>query len=45
MDVDNIPGMFDKKRPITSTTREVIQFIEKEENLKTLLTTIRKAVT
>ena len=45
MDVDNIPGMFDRKRPITSTTREVIQFIEKDEKLKSILTTIKTAVT
>jgi len=45
MEVDNIPGMFDRKRPITSTTREVIQFIEKDENLKPLLITLKKAAT
>ena len=43
-EVDNIPGMFDKKRPITGTTREVIQFIEKKEDLKRFLTVVKKAV-
>lgn len=42
-EVDNIPGMFDRKRPITTTTREVIQFIERNESLKPFLTTIKKA--
>jgi len=43
--VENIPGMYDKKRPITSTTREVIRFIEKSEDLKRFLTTVKKAAT
>jgi len=42
-DVDNIPGMFDKKRPITATAREVTQFIEKHEDLKTFLTLVKGA--
>jgi thioredoxin reductase (NADPH) len=44
MEVDNIPGMFDKKRPISATAREVIQFIEKNDDLTRFLTTIKKAV-
>jgi len=44
-DVDNIPGMFDKKRPITATAREVIQFIEKRDDLKPFLTPLKKAAT
>ena len=44
-DVDNIPGMFDKKRPITATTREVIQFIEKRDDLRAFLKTLKKAAT
>jgi thioredoxin reductase (NADPH) len=44
-EVENIPGMFDKKRPITKTTREVIQFIGKHENLKKRLTTVKRSAT
>lgn len=44
MEVDNIPGMFDRKRPITGTTRETIQFIEKDKTLKPFLTLIKRAV-
>jgi thioredoxin reductase (NADPH) len=41
--VENIPGMFDKKRPITTTTREAIRFIEGREDLKPFLTTVKRA--
>jgi len=44
-DVDNIPGMFGRKRPITSTTKEVLQFIDADEKLKPYLTTVKRAVT
>ncbi|MCP5468858.1 MAG: NAD(P)/FAD-dependent oxidoreductase [Deltaproteobacteria bacterium] len=43
--VDNIPGMFDKKRPINSTTKEVIKFIESEENLSPLIKAVKGSVT
>lgn len=43
-EVDNVPGMFDKKRPITATSKEVIDFINKQEGLKDKLTVVRKAV-
>ncbi len=43
--VDNIPGMFDKKRPINGTTKEVIKFIENKPELATLLHTMKQAVT
>jgi thioredoxin reductase (NADPH) len=42
-DVENIPGMFDKKRPITATTREVIRFIESRDDLRPFLTTVKQA--
>lgn len=44
LEVENIPGMFGKKRPITTTTREVIRFIEKREDLTPFLTTIKHSV-
>lgn len=44
-EVDNVPGMFDKKRPITATSKEVIDFIQKQEGFKNKLTVVRKAVT
>ena len=43
-EVDNIPGMFNRKHPITATTRETIGFIEKNEDLKRYLTTLKLAV-
>ncbi len=43
-EVDNIPGFFDKKRPISSTTREVTQFINKSEDLKSFLSVEKKKV-
>ena len=42
-EVDNVPGMFDKKRPITATASESIKFIESREDIKSFLTTIKKA--
>lgn len=42
-EVDNIPGLFDKKRPIAATSREVIQFVEKNADLNRFLTVIKKA--
>lgn len=44
-EVDNIPGFFDKKRPISATSREVIGFIEKNDDLKKFLTLEKKIVT
>ena len=44
-DVDNIPGMFDKKRPITATAREVMQFIERHDDLGSFLTPLKMAAT
>ena len=44
-DVENIPGMFDKKRPIIKTTREVLAFIEKNEDLASRLTTVKRVAT
>lgn len=44
-EVENIPGMFDKKRPITATSREVMQFIDKREDLKPYLASFRTAAT
>lgn len=44
-EVDNVPGLFDKKRPITATAKEVMDFIAKQEHLKNKLTAVRKAVT
>lgn len=43
--VDNIPGFFDSKRPITSTTKSTIAFIESREDLVLYLTTLKHAVT
>ncbi len=43
-EVDNIPGMFDKKRPITATTREVIQWINHRDDLKPFLSVVKEAV-
>lgn len=42
--VNNIPGMFDKKHPITATTREVIQFIEGRRDLAPFLTLVKQSV-
>jgi thioredoxin reductase (NADPH) len=42
-EVENVPGMFDKKRPITTMTREVIRFLEASDDLKRFLTTVKKA--
>jgi thioredoxin reductase (NADPH) len=44
-DVDNIPGFFAKKRPITTTTRETIRFIEEDESLAPFLTKLKRRVT
>jgi thioredoxin reductase (NADPH) len=41
-EVENIPGLFDKKRPVTTTTREVLRFIEKRDELASLLTTLKR---
>jgi thioredoxin reductase (NADPH) len=43
--VENIPGMFDLKRPITKTTKDTLSFIEQHEDLKSHLTSHKKAVT
>jgi thioredoxin reductase (NADPH) len=40
--VENIPGMFDKTWPITTTTREVLRFIEGREDLQPFLTTVKR---
>lgn len=42
--VENIPGMFDKKRPITTSTREVIKFIEANPSLAPFLTVVKRPV-
>lgn len=44
LEVDNIPGMFDKKKPIAKTTKEVIAFIENKEDLNPHLKTVKDAV-
>ena len=44
LEVDNIPGMFGKKRPISTTTREVIRFIEGRSDLEPYLTTVKQSV-
>lgn len=41
--VENIPGMFSKKRPITTTSKETIQFIDQQPLLKPFLTIFPKA--
>jgi len=43
-DVENIPGLFAKKRPITTTTKEVIRFIEDDETLVPFLTKLKDSV-
>ena len=43
LEVENVPGMFGKKRPISAATREVIRFIEKREDLAPFLTTIKRS--
>jgi thioredoxin reductase (NADPH) len=43
VDVENIPGLFDKKRPITMTTKETVQFIESHADLKPYLMIIKQA--
>ena len=43
-EVDNIPGMFDKKKPISATTQETIRFIQSREDLKDLLTIVKCGV-
>jgi thioredoxin reductase (NADPH) len=42
-EVENIPGLFDKKRPITATTREVIRFIRNRDDLEPFLTTVKRS--
>lgn len=44
-EVDNIPGMFEKKRPIGATTREVIKWIGARPELNRRLTLYKEAVT
>lgn len=42
-EVDNIPGMFDRKRPISSTTQETLEFLNENEILKNYLTVAKEA--
>lgn len=42
--VDNIPGFFETKRPITATTKDTIAFIESRSDLSPHLTSLKKAV-
>ncbi|MBI4368346.1 MAG: NAD(P)/FAD-dependent oxidoreductase [Candidatus Omnitrophica bacterium] len=42
-EVENIPGMFDLRNPITASTRGVLQFIEKRSDLKPFLAAVKKA--
>lgn len=42
--VENIPGMFDMKFPITQTAKAVFKFIEGREELNKKLTTLKKQV-
>lgn len=44
-DVENIPGMFEKKRPITATTKEVLKFITDRPELNSKLETVKQSVT
>jgi len=43
-EVDNIPGMFDKKKPITAASKEVLAFIKDRSGLGDRLTTLKEAV-
>jgi len=45
VDVENIPGMFGKKRPITATTKEVFEFIENNDDLSRFQTRVNDFVT
>lgn len=42
--VDNIPGFFESKRPIFSTTKQVIDFVQSRDDLQNFLTTHKKTV-
>lgn len=42
--VDNIPGFFDSKRPIFTTTKQVVDFVNSKDDLKPFLTTHKKTV-
>lgn len=42
-EVENIPGMFDVKNPITRSTRGVIKFIQGDESLAPFLTTAKQS--
>lgn len=44
-EVENIPGMFEKRFPITQSTKDVLKFIAGRPELKTKLTTVPKSVT
>jgi thioredoxin reductase (NADPH) len=44
-DVDNIPGMHDLQRPITSTTTSTLKWIAGQENLRDVGTTLKASVT
>jgi thioredoxin reductase (NADPH) len=44
-EVENIPGMFDEKRPITKTTRGVLRFIAGRDDLAPFLHTVKKPAT
>ncbi len=42
--VETVPGFFDKKNPVTETSKEVFEFIEKNKDLKSFLTKVERAV-
>lgn len=44
-DVDNIPGMHDLKRPITSTTSSTLKWIKSQANLKDKASIVKASVT